>query len=310
MWGCFNNSSLQSYRPLLRVGNEILDANTFSILLARKMKSYDAAAAKLPANVDRAKSEIIDEFILSSVVKSFADKNNIKVSDDEYEAAFNKIRMGFTSDLAFKSSLAESGLLFEEWKKEFVKSLLLKKVVEYVYAQASDKDSGLNEAAKKYFEEHQREFQHQAEIRLSQIVVKKSEEADKLHKIIKSGAYTFEAMAKKYSQSPDATKGGDIGFIAKGVVPAFDAAFNFGIGQMSSVIKSDYGYHLLKLTGRRPAAKLTFEQAKPEIMRLVTEHKKQDVFNQWFKNYVKGVKVEKNSSIIGGINVHTQGTRE
>ena len=90
------------------------------------------------------------------------------------------------------------------------------------------------------------------EVRASHILVKTEAEARKLISDIKSGA-KFEDLAKKHSTCPSGKEGGDLGFFGKNMmVKQFeDAAFKMEIGQLSEPIKTQFGYHVIKVTGKR-----------------------------------------------------------
>ena len=86
-------------------------------------------------------------------------------------------------------------------------------------------------------------------VKASHILVSSQSEAIRLEKKIKGGK-KFEDLAKKHSQCPSGKKGGDLGYFGKGqMVPEFDAAvFSMEVGAVSGPIKTQFGYHLIKLT--------------------------------------------------------------
>ncbi len=90
------------------------------------------------------------------------------------------------------------------------------------------------------------------EVRASHILVSTEQEANNLLNQIRSGA-SFESLAQKHSQCPSGKNGGDLGFFSRGkMVPAFEtAAFNMEPGQVSTPVKTQFGYHLIKVTGKR-----------------------------------------------------------
>jgi len=90
------------------------------------------------------------------------------------------------------------------------------------------------------------------EWRASHILVKNKGLADELLKKIKLGA-NFEAIAREHSTCPSKSKGGDLGWFGPGkMVPAFESACKgLGVGSISDVVQTQFGYHLIKLTGRR-----------------------------------------------------------
>jgi peptidyl-prolyl cis-trans isomerase C len=90
------------------------------------------------------------------------------------------------------------------------------------------------------------------EWRASHILVKDKRQADELLKRVKRGA-SFEAMAREFSTCPSKSKGGDLGWFGPGkMVPAFEAACKrLSNGSLSDVVSTQFGYHIIKLTGRK-----------------------------------------------------------
>ena len=90
------------------------------------------------------------------------------------------------------------------------------------------------------------------EVRASHILVSTEQEANNLLSQINSGT-SFEQLAQQHSQCPSGKNGGDLGFFGKGqMVPAFETAcFNMEPGQVSPPVKTQFGYHLIKVTGKR-----------------------------------------------------------
>jgi len=90
------------------------------------------------------------------------------------------------------------------------------------------------------------------EWKASHILVKDKALADKLLKQIQTGA-RFEDLARDFSTCPSKTKGGDLGWYGPGkMVPAFEAAADkLSVNRVSPVVKTQFGYHIIKLTGKR-----------------------------------------------------------
>ena len=90
------------------------------------------------------------------------------------------------------------------------------------------------------------------EWRASHILVKDRALAQELLKRIKQGA-NFEGLAREYSTCPSKSSGGDLGWFGPGkMVPTFEhACKGIGVGSISDVVQTQFGYHLIKLTGRR-----------------------------------------------------------
>ncbi|UCH89851.1 MAG: peptidyl-prolyl cis-trans isomerase [Thermoplasmata archaeon] len=91
-----------------------------------------------------------------------------------------------------------------------------------------------------------------SEVRASHILVKTEQEANDLLAQIQAGK-KFEKLAKKHSDCPSGKNGGDLGFFGRGqMVREFEnAAFNMEVGQVSPPVKTQFGYHLIKVTGKK-----------------------------------------------------------
>ncbi|VVB57168.1 Foldase protein PrsA [uncultured archaeon] len=90
------------------------------------------------------------------------------------------------------------------------------------------------------------------EVRASHILVSSEAEAVSLTKKLAAGS-KFEDLARQFSKCPSSAKGGDLGFFGKGMmVKEFEAAaFSLPVGQVSPPVKTQFGYHLIKVTGKK-----------------------------------------------------------
>ena len=91
-----------------------------------------------------------------------------------------------------------------------------------------------------------------SQVRASHILVDSETQANRLLNMIKAGK-SFDRLAKKHSKCPSGKKGGDLGFFGKGMmVPEFETvAFALNIGDVSTPVKTQFGYHLIKVTGKK-----------------------------------------------------------
>lgn len=112
------------------------------------------------------------------------------------------------------------------------------------------------------------------EVHAAHILVSSKEQAEKIIGELKGGA-DFAALAKKYSTDPGAAQGGDLGWFKKGdMLPAFaDAAFAMKPGEISQTpVHTQYGWHVIKVEGRRQAPPPSFEQARSQIRQEMIQH--------------------------------------
>ena len=144
-----------------------------------------------------------------------------------------------------KSPAVEAKLA--ELKKRVVVEAFLKKKVE---ESANVTDAEM----KDFYNKNLDKFKTGEQIRASHILVKSETEAKDIEKQLKAGA-KFEDLAKKYSMDGAAPKGGDLGWFGKGsMLPDFEkVAFGLKEGETSGIVKTKFGYHIIKATGKRAA---------------------------------------------------------
>ncbi|HEU0265678.1 MAG TPA: peptidyl-prolyl cis-trans isomerase [Geobacterales bacterium] len=180
-------------------------------------------------------------------------------------------------------------LMLEEAKKEKVDKLpeveakladLKKQLIigEFLNKRATVTDDEL----KKVYEENKASFKMGEQVRASHILVATEAEARTILDELKKGA-DFAALAKGRSiDKSSGIVGGDLGWFSRqNMVPAFaNAAFALKEGQLSAPVKSQYGYHLIKLTGRRPAGFVPFEEMKEQIKARLSQQRQPEVFQK------------------------------
>ncbi len=162
------------------------------------------------------------------------------------------------------------------------------------------KDEVTDEEAKKYYDEHKEEFQLGERIRVRHIVVKTLEEAQEIKKRLERGE-DFAELARKYSISPAAKWGGDLGYIQRGQVgKEFEkAAFSLKKpGDISDIVKTTFGYHIIKLEDRKPPQQLSFEEVKDKIKNRLKEEKRSKILEEYLKKAKKSYKIEVNEDLL------------
>ena len=154
----------------------------------------------------------------------------------------------------------------------------------------------------KYYESHKEEFMAPLLLRASHILMSTQEEADLVKAQIDSGA-DFEALAKSRSTDSTATRGGDIGYFQKGqLIPEFQAqAFKLQKGQISPVFKSQFGYHILKLTDRVEPTLKDFKLVKPKLEKQMMNEKRSTALKTFIEKIKGNAKVQIDEKVLASI---------
>jgi peptidyl-prolyl cis-trans isomerase C len=199
---------------------------------------------------------------------------------------------------AAKSGLENSPAVkekLEELKKRLVVEAYLKQKVEE-QAKVSD------EELKKFYDGNKDKFKTGDQVKASHILVKSEKEAKDVLAQLKSGG-NFEELAKKFSTDGAASKGGDLGWFSKGaMIPEFEkVAFTMKEGQVSDIVKTKFGYHIIKLTGKRAAGARSFEEVKDQIKAAVLPSKQQEIFQKIKDDLKKNGKYSIKEDVLKGL---------
>jgi len=201
-----------------------------------------------------------------------------------------KILDGMVRDSLFYQAAQEKGLtLNEETLKEIEllkRRLLIRKYVEQTLREKPIEDVELRE----YYEKNSERFVIPEKRKLTHIVVKTEQEAQKLLAEVKAGK-DFSLLAEQNNTDATRKKKGDLGWLRKGVmVKEFDdAAFQLKKGEMSGIVKTRFGYHIIRLEDIKEQEQKKFEDVKADIRRRLEQQRIQELENQLKDTY--GVKV-------------------
>jgi peptidyl-prolyl cis-trans isomerase C len=177
--------------------------------------------------------------------------------------------------------------ILEEANHNLLQRYAVQKLLEKVTVNEED--------MKKYYEENKESFVSAEEVRAKHILVKEEEEAKKVKEEIEAGK-SFEEAAKEYSTCPSKDKGGDLGFFSKGrMVPEFEkAAFELEIGELSDLVKTQFGYHLIVVEEKKESSIKTFDQVKEQIKQNLLRGEQTKVYTNKFNELKSKYSVEIN----------------
>ena len=133
---------------------------------------------------------------------------------------------------------------------------------------------------KEYFDTHPEQFDRGETVNASHILVDSEEKAKEIKAELASGALTFEEAAKRYSTCPSKDNGGNLGEFGKGqMVKEFeDAAFSLDSGKISDPVKTQFGYHIIKVLSKSESSALTFDEVKEQLTEQLLSEKQQKAY--------------------------------
>lgn len=243
------------------------------------------------------KKSILENLIKRELLYMSAQSNvkmDIKKSvDEEYE----NIKKKFKSEQDFQKYLSERGLTEKEIKDNIGKNIILENFVK----SQSEKVKVTDNEIKEFYNENKVQFKEKEQVRASHIIIltndkdeKKAEETiNKIYNEIKGGL-DFAEAAKKYSEDGSAQQGGDLGYFGRGkMVQEFEeVAFKMNKNEISKPFKSRFGYHILKVTDKKPEKQLSFEEVKEDVKNIIISEKTKKLLDDIIEKNRLSAKIE------------------
>jgi peptidyl-prolyl cis-trans isomerase C len=174
---------------------------------------------------------------------------------------------------------------------------------EFVKKEILDKANVTDQEVKAYFDQHKADL---GAVRISHILVPTQQEAQDILQKLKAGA-SFAELAKKYSlDEKTKSNGGDLGWVnwaQFGSTSLKDAAFKLQPGEVSGIVQSQFGYHIMKVTDKKPASDSDFPKIKDALKEQLADKKKEDLFETYVKDLRSKAKITVNTQNLASVSV-------
>ncbi|MBU4563040.1 peptidyl-prolyl cis-trans isomerase [bacterium] len=181
----------------------------------------------------------------------------------------------------------------------------IKKMTEQILVQALiereilDKVKVSDEEVVEYYTENKNDFTEKEQVHLFNILVETEEEAQDILEQLKAGG-DFSEIAKEKSTGPSAAQGGDLGYLSKGtIIPEIEeVVFALEVEELSEVVKTDFGFHILKITEKKPETVKALEEIKEDIIQTLLPTKQKEAFENLLEELKSQVEIEINEEAL------------
>ncbi len=296
--GCTKTSRIEN-ETVAQIGSQKITVAEFSKAVAKRAEEHHSAPLLNPEYFKRLKLLTLRSMISDRLIDHLAQKQNITVTQAEIDAETERIRKQYGNDIEFRKSISNLEMTFDQWQKLTQNRLLrvkLSQAVVNVPEITPDK-------VRADYEKNKDLYKERAQVLLRQIVLEKEESAKTILDLLIQGKYDFETLAKKYSISPEGRKGGNLGWIQKGVLDVFDRSFKMRKGERGSVIKSDYGYHIIEVLDKKVDRKLPFNEVEAEIKRKLSAEAADIAFSVYLEEKLRLTPIELNQKLIDSLEI-------
>jgi peptidyl-prolyl cis-trans isomerase C len=236
------------------------------------------------------KEEFLNRLVERKMLLREAQRRRIKVGLPEINKRIATLQDEHGKDI--KDMLAGLGIDFEKWKSDIWEDMMIERLLAH---DVNRRVSVASTEIKRYYQSNPQEFEKPEQVRARQIVVATEEEARKVMEHLQAEGANFAAIAREKSTAPEAEKGGDLGYFARGDMPTeFNVVFSLPKGGMSGIVKSAYGYHIFLLEDRRKAGSISLEEASKQITEKLRREKEDKLYRAWLKELRSRTKFEVN----------------
>ena len=245
---------------------------------------------------------VLEQLIGTALLYQESKKEGIKVDQKAVDERLEQWKKQFPNEEAYKKAMSAANLSGPQMKEDITKGMTIEK---FIVEKFVDKTTVPEKEIKAYYESHLNLFKQPEQVKASHILIKvdpkatESEKEDALKKIrdvqkkqIKGD--DFAKLAKEYSEGPSNAKGGDLGFFKRGqMVPAFETvAFKLKPGEVSDIVKTKFGYHLIKVMDKKSESTVPYAGIKDRLGQYLKQEKVQKEIKQLVEKLRKDAKVE------------------
>jgi peptidyl-prolyl cis-trans isomerase C len=283
-----------------RVNGELLPRSEFDQVMASNIARFEAQNQQPfdPRYRPQLQRQVLDGLITRELLEQEAESIGVEVSDDRVEEMLAQFKGQFPNDSAYLMALEQEGFTEEEFFSELRRQMVIEEVIQ---TRVYDEVSVTEEKMRSFYEDNPQYFEISDQVEARHIILTtegitdeaalaaKREELAQIRQEIVDGG-DFATIARERSEGPSAANGGELGRFGRGqMVPAFEeAAFSLEPGELSDIVETRFGYHILQVTDKVEGRTESFEEARDNIETFLLEQER----NVAVQHYLADLKEE------------------
>lgn len=255
-----------------------------------------------PSQLQELEKKILDNLINIELLYQQSRKVGTKVDEAEVSAQLETLKKRFPTEAEFKNAINKMKLTETVMKSQIRRGITIQRFLD---KKTLGKAEVTEEEIKAYYDSHTNFFKKPGQVRASHILIKvepganekdKAKARKKIEKIRQRlvKGEDFGALAKEFSQCPSSAKGGDLNYFGMRQMakPFEDAAFALKVGELSDVVETRFGYHLIKVTDKKPASTNSYKDVKNRIRKNLVREKTRIEVSNYVQELKKAAKIE------------------
>ena len=284
-----------------KINTEIVTLSLVKERAGLLLQKYARSSVDIPEEelLKEALNMIIDERLMLQEAK----KLGFIVDEDSIDAAMKNIaQKNGLQEVQLEQMLEQEGKSLSSYRNHIRDQILVSKITRF---EISNRVKVSDNEVNRYYRDHQKEFWEDGRVRARHILFiaerstsetnrkAKLQQAKKVLNEIRKGK-DFAELAMEYSEDVSASDGGDVGFVVRGkMVREFEeAVFDLKPGQISDIVETEYGYHIIKVEEVVSGNTLTLKDAKERVTKVLTMEKQKQGYEDWMRELKKAAFIE------------------
>jgi foldase protein PrsA len=229
-------------------------------------------------------SKIIDKKILLQEAR----KNHITVSNEELEKEIARIKNDYPEE-TFAKFFKENAISYDDWKNKLSELMIMEKLLQ---TKTESNPPVSEEEIYLYYKAHIDEFKNINKILLRQILVQDAKTAEEVKKRLKAGE-NFEKLAEEFSTGYEKKNGGLLPLLSSEELPKeLEDVFKLNINEIFGPVKTDYGYHIVRIEKKIIRKKVELKDAKNTIIEILKREKINESLKEYLTDLRKNTRIE------------------
>ena len=284
------------------VNGTVITEADFEREVSRTRQLYSRGKNMENPGLAQIREDALNHLIERELLYQESKNKGITVDESVVKGRIEGLRERFPNEEAFKEGLEKMNLSQSVLENQLREGLAIQALIE---KQVAQKVEVTDAEAKAYYDKHQGLFEQPKRVRARHILVKVDSEADKSKKAgaretiekaqerLENGE-AFSAVAEEISECPSSKKGGDLGYFSKGqmVKPFEEATFALEPGQVSDIVETRFGYHLIELLDKKEASIVPYGEAKDRLTEQLKQQKVREKITEYVAELRQNAKIE------------------
>jgi len=248
--------------------------------------------------------QAIQNLINTELLVTEANRRSIRVPEDEIQEQIRILQQAYQTGIEFQKELDIRKMTPDELREEARRAILVDKLIQEVLADVPDPDE---QEIETFYMENQDKIRAPEQVHASHILIQvllddgaevlqaKRRELERIRERIRSGE-AFEEAARRYSDCPSSNRGGDLGWFSRDqMAPSFsEAAFSTAPGDISDIVRTEFGLHIINVHDIRPARQASLEDIRADLGRYLHDQRKKDAVQSFIESIRERADIEIN----------------